>query len=194
MTAREGGPGPSSAADFAAWKRSNIFEDLAPSYDDEHTLTGQGAPQLLIGYAVSANYLHILGVEPQLGRLYTSQEDRPGGPPVALLSNSLWRTTFHSDPEIIGKPITLDGNPFTVLGVMPSAFNYPSSVQIWTTCRAVPAGLRQFRPPMDPHPRAAQARRFACRGAKSHQRSPGAGRCCASRHRQRQSCRPRSSS
>jgi predicted permease len=130
--ASDGKPHPSSAADFAAWKRSGVFEDLAPSHDVQRTLTGQGEPQLLLGYAVSANYLRILGVQPQLGRLYTDTEDRPGGPPVALLTNHLWRTTFHADPQIIGKAITLDGNPFTVLGVMPPAFNYPSSVQIWT--------------------------------------------------------------
>jgi predicted permease len=131
--ARDGKPHPSSAADFAAWKqRSGVFEDLAPSYDDERTLTGQGAPQLLIGYAVSANYLRILGVQPQLGRLYTDVEDRAGGPHVALLSDHLWRTTFHANPDIVGKSITLDGSPFTVLGVMPSRFNYPGSVQVWT--------------------------------------------------------------
>jgi len=124
---------PSTAADFAIWKqRSGVFEDLAPSYDDQHTLTGQGAPQLLIGYAVSANYLRILGVQPQLGRLYTDQEDSPKGPHVALVSDHLWRTTFHADPTIIGKAITLDGSSYTVLGVMPRTFDYPTTVQIWT--------------------------------------------------------------
>src|SRR5262249_19530397 len=109
-----------------------IFEDLAPSYDDEHTLTGQGSPQLLIGYGVSANYLRILGVQPQLGRLYTDQEDRAGGPQVALLSNHLWRTTFHTDPEIVGKSITPDGKQSSGVGVMPPRFDYPSTVEVWT--------------------------------------------------------------
>src|SRR5277367_3555680 len=73
--AKGGEPLPSTPADFAIWKqRSNSFEDLAPSYDDEKTLTGQGAPQFLIGYGVSASYLNILGVQPQIGRLYTAQE------------------------------------------------------------------------------------------------------------------------
>ena len=88
--ARGNQPLPSSPGDFAIWKKSGIFEDLAPSYDDEKTLTGQGSPQFLIGYAVSANYLRILGVQPQLGRLYTDEEDKPGGPKIALLSNHLW--------------------------------------------------------------------------------------------------------
>jgi len=86
--AQGGQPLPSSAGDFAIWKqRSGVFEDLAPSYDNEQTLTGQGVPQLLIGYAVSASYLRILGVAPQLGRLYSDQEDSPNGPKVALLSD-----------------------------------------------------------------------------------------------------------
>lgn len=100
-----GGHHPSTAGDFAIWKqRSGVFEDLAPSYDDEHTLTGQGAPQLLIGYAVSANYLRILGVQPQLGRLYTDQgADRAslcsaniyGAPPFTLIPRS-WARPSHS--------------------------------------------------------------------------------------------------
>jgi predicted permease len=136
---------PSTAADFAIWKqRGGVFEDLAPSYDDEHTLTGQGAPQLLIGYAVAANYLRILGVEPQLGRLYTDQEDSPNGPHVALLSDHLWRTTFHSDPGIVGKAITLDGSPYSVLGVMPRSFDYPTTVEIWTPTALAPSAFDDY--------------------------------------------------
>jgi predicted permease len=144
--ARDGKPHPSSAADFTAWKQrsGDVFEDLAPSYDAQRTLTGQGAPQLLIGYAVSANYLRILGVEPQLGRLYTDEEDRPGAAHVALLSDHLWRTTFHADPQIVGKAITLDGSPFTLLGVMPSRFNYPSTVQVWTPAALEPSAFDDF--------------------------------------------------
>lgn len=143
--ARDNQPHSSTAGDFAAWKqRSGVFEDLAPSYDDEKTLTGEGAPQLLIGYAVSANYLRILGVEPQIGRLYTDQEDRPGVPKVALLSDHLWRTTFHSDPNITGRAITLNGSPYTVLGVMPRGFNYPTTVEVWTPAAMTTASFDDF--------------------------------------------------
>lgn len=143
--AQGGQPLPSTAGDFAIWKqRSGVFEDLAPSYDNEQTLTGQGAPQFLIGYAVSANYLRILGVQPQLGRLYTDQEDSAGGPRLALLSDHLWRTTFHSDPSIVNKAITLDGNAYTVLGVMPPGFSYPSSVEIWTPSNIAPSAYDDF--------------------------------------------------
>jgi predicted permease len=142
---RGGQPLSSSAGDFAAWKqRSDVFEDLAPSYDDEKTLTRQGTPQLLIGYAVSANYLRILGVEPRLGRLYTDLEDSPGGPKVALLSDHLWRSTFHSDPGILNRAITLDGVAYTVLGVMPHGFEYPSAVEIWTPAGIAPSAYDDF--------------------------------------------------
>jgi predicted permease len=142
--ARGNQPLPSSPGDFAIWKKGGIFEDLAPSYDDEKTLTGQGSPQFLIGYAVSANYLRILGVQPQLGRLYTDEEDKPGGPKIALLSNHLWRATLHSDPNIVGKAITLDGKPFTVLGVMPPTFDYPATVDLWNPIAMAPSDFDDF--------------------------------------------------
>jgi len=141
-------PLSSSPGDFAIWKqRSGVFEDLAPSYDNEMTLTGQGVPQFLLGYAVSANYLRILGVEPQLGRLYTDQEDAPNGPKVALLSDHIWRTTFHSNPSIVDKSITLDGVAYTVLGVMPRGFDYPASVEIWTPSAITASAYDDFNNP-----------------------------------------------
>jgi putative ABC transport system permease protein len=145
---RGGQPLSSTAGDFAIWKqRNDVFEDLAPSYDDEKTLTGQGAPEFLLGYAVSASYLRILGVAPQLGRLYTDEEDSPNGPKVALLSDRLWRTTFHSDPSIVDKAITLDGVAFTVLGVMPRGFDYPSNVEIWTPSAMAASAYSDFNNP-----------------------------------------------
>jgi predicted permease len=139
-------PVSSSAGDLALWKqRSGVFEDMASSYDEEMTLSGQGAPQFLIGYAVSANYLRILGVAPEIGRLYTDEEDRPGGPPVVLLSEALWRTKFGSDAGIAGKAITLDGKRYTVLGVMPRAFNYPTKTQFWTPTALDPSAANDFK-------------------------------------------------
>jgi len=139
-------PLPSSPGDFEAWKqRSGVFEDLAPSFDNEATLTGSGAPQFLLGYAVSANYLRILGVQPEIGRLFTDQEDRPNAPNVVLLSHHLWETTFGSDPSIVGKAITLDGNAYTVLGVMPRSFNYPDRIELWTPVGMAPGAFNDFK-------------------------------------------------
>jgi len=141
-------PLPSTPGDFAAWKqRSGVFEDLAPSYDNEVTLTGAGAPKLLIGYAVSANYLRILGVEPQMGRLFTDQEDRPNGAKIALLSDHLWRTAFGADAAIVGKSITLDGKAYSVLGVMPRGFDYPTTVEIWVPAAMAPGDFEDFKRP-----------------------------------------------
>jgi predicted permease len=137
---------PSSPGDFEAWKqRSGVFEDLAPSYDNEATLTGAGTPQYVFGYAVAASYLRILGVQPEIGRLYTDEEDRPKGPRLVLLSHPLWETTFGSDPSIVGKAITLDGSAYTVLGVMPRGFNYPDGVQFWTPIGMAPGDYNDFK-------------------------------------------------
>ncbi len=123
---------PVSPGDYFEWKQRNpAFQDIAASYDEQVTLTGTGNPQLLIGYAFSANYFSILGVFPELGRTFTAEEDRPGAPKVAVLSDKLWRSTFHADPRILGKAITLDGEPYEVIGVMPRSFDYPTGVQVW---------------------------------------------------------------
>jgi len=144
--ARGGQPLPSSPGDFAAWKQqSGVFEDLGPSYDYEVTLTGQGAPQFLIGYAVSASYLRILGVQPELGRIFTDGEDIPKGPKVAVVSDQLWRTTLNTDPKIVGKAITLSGDAYTVLGVMPKGFDYPPGVDVWLPIGMAPADLNDFK-------------------------------------------------
>ncbi|MHB8640711.1 MAG: ADOP family duplicated permease [Candidatus Acidiferrales bacterium] len=123
---------PVSPGDFVEWKQKNAaFQDIAASSDDEVTLTGAGAPQLLIGYDFAANYFSILGVSPELGRTFNSEEDRPGAPKVVVLSDKLWHHTFHADRQILGKSITLDGEPYSVIGVMPSDFDYPPGVQVW---------------------------------------------------------------
>jgi predicted permease len=143
---RPGESRPSSAGDFAIWQqKSGVFEEIAPSWDDEYTLTGAGTPQFLVGYDVAAAYLRILGVAPQIGRLYTDEEDRPGGPPVAVLSDHLWRTTFHSDPGVVGRAITMNGNKYTVVGVMPRGFNYPTGTEVWTPTALAPSASGDFQ-------------------------------------------------
>ncbi|MGB7281630.1 MAG: ABC transporter permease [Candidatus Acidiferrum sp.] len=123
---------PVSPGDFFEWKQRNTaFQDIAASYDNEVTLTGTGNPRLLIGYSFSANYFTILDVAPELGRTFGPQEDQPGAAKVVVLSDKLWRATFHADPQILGKPITLDGAPYSVIGIMPPRFDYPTGVQLW---------------------------------------------------------------
>jgi len=123
---------PVSPGDYFEWKQKNtVFQDIAASHDDQVTLTGTGNPQLLVGYDFAANYFSILGVSPELGRTFSAEEDRPGGPKVVVLSDKLWRGTFLADPGIVGKAITLDGEPYRVIGVMPRSFDYVPGVQLW---------------------------------------------------------------
>lgn len=122
---------PLSAGDFTDWKQKNqVFEDIAPSFDDEVTLTGSGDPKMILGYAVGPNYFHILGVAPSLGRSFTKDEAKSRAT-VAVLSDKLWRDTFHSDPQILGKAISLDARPYTVVGVMPPGAEYPPRTEMW---------------------------------------------------------------
>jgi len=130
---------PVSPGDFSDWKQKNdVFEDIAASTDDELTLTGAGEPKLVIGYAITANYFRILGVAPRLGRTFTEQE-ADSKSKLAVLSDKFWRTTLHADPQIVGKSLTLDGKTFTVIGVMPPAFDYPSRTELWEPFSISPA-------------------------------------------------------
>jgi predicted permease len=124
---------PVSGGDYAEWKSQNsVFDSMAASSDTLYTLTGAGDPQVVIGYHFSADYFRLLGTRPELGRTFLDEEDRAGAADVVVLGDAIWRRTFHSDPNIVGKSITLAGKPFTVVGVMPPSFRYPSLVELWT--------------------------------------------------------------
>jgi predicted permease len=124
---------PVSGGDYAEWKSQNsVFDSMAASSDTLYTLTGAGEPQVVIGYQFSADYFRLLGTSSELGRTFLDEEDRAGGPDVVVLGDAIWRRTFHADPNIVGKSITLTGKPFTVVGVMPPSFRYPSLVELWT--------------------------------------------------------------
>lgn len=130
---------PISAGDFTRWKQENdVFDDIAASYDNELTLTGSGEPKLVLGYAITPNYFRVLQVAPRLGRTFTDEEARTETQ-VVVLSDKFWRTTLHGDPEILGKSITLDAKPYTVIGVMPAAFNQPPRTEVWMPFAISPA-------------------------------------------------------
>ncbi|HJY07551.1 MAG TPA: ABC transporter permease, partial [Bryobacteraceae bacterium] len=89
---------------------------------------------------VSADYFRVLGIPPELGRSFTSVEDTPGGPPVTVLSYALWQRLFHGDPSVVGKALTLRGEPFTVVGVMPRDFPMLTRADLWTPLRPSATG------------------------------------------------------
>ena len=99
------------------------------------TLSGNGAqPQALNGARVSHDFLQILGVEPIVGRGFLAEEDRRGGPAVAMISAQLWRNRFNGDPQVIGKTATLNAVPHIIIGVLPAGFQFPSpDVDVWVT-------------------------------------------------------------
>ena len=87
-------------------------------------LTGLGEPRVLPGVWVAGNFFHMLGVRPQLGRLFTPEESVKGGRPAVLLSHSFWQRQFAGNPAIVGQAITLDNHPVTVVGVLPAGFDF----------------------------------------------------------------------
>ncbi len=136
---------PVSPGDFAEWKQKNqVFEDIAPSTDDQVTLSGVGEPKLLLGYDVAPNYFRILGVAPRVGRVF-SEDEASSGAQVAVLSDKIWRNTFHGDPQILGKSITLDSKSYVVIGVMPPTFDFPSKTELWMPMAISPAASGDYK-------------------------------------------------
>jgi putative ABC transport system permease protein len=121
-----------SPANFLDWREQNtVFEGMAAMAERSFNLTGAGEPERFDGHRVSANLFSLLGVEPQLGRAFTPEEDKPGTR-VVILSHSIWQRRFGGDPTVIGRAINLNDEAYTVVGVMPRGFQYPrSQTQLW---------------------------------------------------------------
>jgi predicted permease len=89
---------------------------------------------------VSSGYFHVLGVPPAMGREFTREEDAPGGPNAAILSDRLWRAAFNADPAVLGNTILLKGEPHLVVGIMPPGFRTNVDADLWTPVRPSPVG------------------------------------------------------
>ncbi len=113
-------PSPGQYIDIQ--NENHSFELMALAQSRPFTLAGREQSERIDGLRAQSSLLKMLGAKPQLGRLLLPQEDQPGKPSVAILSNQLWERSFNSDQEIVGKSITLDGNPFTVAGVLQRGF------------------------------------------------------------------------
>ncbi len=119
-------------ADFLEWReQAKAFEKVAAYAQRTVDLSGSGEPVRLNAAQVSADLFSTLGVGPALGRVFTADEDRAGGAPVVILSHALWRRRFGGDPQIIGRPITLDGKSHTVIAIMPPGFQFPGGQDLW---------------------------------------------------------------
>jgi putative ABC transport system permease protein len=115
-----------SGPDFADLKdQSEAFEDLSALNATGLNLAGPAFPERVQGMMVSANFFRILRAQPALGRTFLDNEDRPEASPVVVISNTLWRDRFDSNPETLGKTINLNGKSYTIIGVMPATFAPP---------------------------------------------------------------------
>src|SRR2546423_9293359 len=115
-----------SAANFLDWQKQNtLFEGMAAFSERSFNLTGVGEPERLEGRRVSANLFDLLGVRPILGRNFVPDEDKPGTK-VAVLSENLWRRRVGGDPGGIGRALALNGERYTVVGVLPNSVPFPS--------------------------------------------------------------------
>ncbi len=118
-----------SYPDFLDWRRdADSFEQIAAFMPAGFDLTGPGLPQHLDGYEVSSNFFSTLGTKLVAGSSFSSDSDRIGGTPAAVISNRLWRERFHSSPAAIGHSIILNGTGFTIAGVLPPSFRFENDL------------------------------------------------------------------
>jgi len=110
---------------YLDWReRSRSLEALAASRDEAQTLTGTDRAQRLRARRVTSNFFKVVGVSPAIGRAFTDTDDRAGGEPTVILSNEFWRTQFAADPSVLGRSLTLNAIPCTIIGVLPRGFQY----------------------------------------------------------------------
>jgi predicted permease len=124
-----------SYANFTDLLRQNeVFTDLAGSQRHQLTLTGRGDPAVVDTSVVTPELFAVFRAQPIAGRAFVAEDGTRGAPAVVILSESLWRGSFGGDPHVIGTAIRLDQKPFTIVGVMPAAFRFPSltsAAQVW---------------------------------------------------------------
>jgi len=123
-----------TCADYADWRsRNHVFEDMAYSIDEPYTLTDTGTPLSVVGFQFSTNLFSLLGAQPLLGRTFLPEDGEPGKDHVLVLSHRLWEKQFASDRNVVGRSVRLNGEPYTIIGVMPPEFAHPGIfVDLWT--------------------------------------------------------------
>jgi putative ABC transport system permease protein len=142
----QGVMGTASPPDFEDWRAQNrSFTELAAMNEGSFALTGDGPAEQIPGSQVTGGFFAVMGVRPLLGRVMTPGDDAFDGPKVAVLSYTLWRRRFGGDSSAVGRPVRLDGETYTVLGVMPPGFTYPSRSELWLPQRFSAADLSTQR-------------------------------------------------
>jgi putative ABC transport system permease protein len=131
---------PIASGDFVDLRRDNrVFTGIAAFHAAPLLLTGIGEPERIEGGAVSASFFEILGVRAVAGRTFRSGEDELGQDDRVVLSHRYWKTRFSADPALVGRTITLNGRPMTVVGVIPDDNGYPPGLDAWVPLGLTPA-------------------------------------------------------
>jgi putative ABC transport system permease protein len=145
-TSPEGNSDATSIPKFNAWHdQTQVFDSVA-AYDFAGpgiNLTGGDRPEQLKGIRVSKDYFRVFGAPMTLGRTFSADEDRPGGPAVAVISNGLWRSRYGSDPGIINRTIDLGDEPYSVIGVLGPTFTSDPPSDIWLPLKPDPNSVDQ---------------------------------------------------
>jgi putative ABC transport system permease protein len=117
---------PVSFTKFQALEQqTKTLESVGAFYQTTMNMTGRGEPEDINVNRVNADFFQALGVAPAMGRDFLTAEDQIGGADVAMLSNAFWRSQLNSDPNVLGKSLSLDGKPTTIVGVLPRSFEFP---------------------------------------------------------------------
>src|ERR1043165_5199439 len=131
-----------SYPNFLDWRTQNqTFEKMGVYNRASYNLTGTGEAERIVPGQVSADLFSVLRVNPAFGRVFTNDEDKPGGTPVVVLSYPLWQRRFGGQTSILNQNITLNSKSYTVIGIMPATFAFPSRAEMW-----VPVGQLSDQP------------------------------------------------
>ncbi|HVT44612.1 MAG TPA: ABC transporter permease [Thermoanaerobaculia bacterium] len=121
-----------SPGNFVEWqRRTSSFQSMGLAQPTSADLTGDGPPEAIPAWAVTDGFFDALGVRPIEGRLFAPAEYLTGAAPAAMISEGLWRRRFGGDPSIVGRKLTFEGQPVTVVGVLPSTLEYPEPEDLW---------------------------------------------------------------
>ncbi len=130
---------------FMVWRQNDAFSSMA-LYDfggPGMNLTGGDRPEQVKGIHVSAGYFQVFGVEPAIGRGFTKEEDLPNGPKAAVISDRLWRSHFGAEKDILNRTISLNGERYAIVGVMPAKFHPDPPAEVWIPMQADPNSTNQ---------------------------------------------------
>ena len=134
-----------SYPDYQDYQKNQVF-DIAAYTGGGGILSGRGEPERVFSPSATANFFSLLGVEPVIGRTFQPGDDKPGNPLVTVLTYGMWQRRFGGDPHVIGQSLTLNGESYTVVGVLPASFQFAlRSADLWRPYQPTEAQLtRRF--------------------------------------------------